>query len=226
MLGRLFYGLYEPCNGIFHPGSWMAPKPEPPFYHQDRAKAEQLLEEADWIDHDGDGVRDKEIGGQTVPFEFTILCSNIPERIALCRLLKESLDAIGIVCNIRPLESTVLQQQMLEHNFQAAFGGWGTGADPDTSENVWGTGQMRNFLNYSNPKVDELFTQGRKDFDQTKRAKIYGRIAELIYADQPCTFLYYRNAFYGFSKQLRGYQFSPRGPYTYSPGFMSVWKPK
>jgi peptide/nickel transport system substrate-binding protein len=35
-----------------------------------------------------------------------------------------------------------------------------------------------------------------------------------------------RNSFYGFSKSLRGYVFSPRGPYNYSPGFGSIWKPR
>ena len=48
---------------------------------------------------------------------------------------------------------------------------------------------------------------------------------ETIYEDQPCTFLYFRNAFFGFSKGLRGYKFSPRGPYDYSPGIFSIWSP-
>ena len=30
----------------------------------------------------------------------------------------------------------------------------------------------------------------------------------------------------GFSKDVRGYVFSPRGPYHYSPGFGSLWKPQ
>jgi peptide/nickel transport system substrate-binding protein len=47
----------------------------------------------------------------------------------------------------------------------------------------------------------------------------------LLWADQPYTRLYYRNAFYGFNKSLRGYVFSPRGPYHYGPGFSSIYKP-
>jgi hypothetical protein len=30
---------------------------------------------------------------------------------------------------------------------------------------------------------------------------------------------------YGFSRDLRGIVFSPRGPYTYSPGTRSLWRP-
>ncbi|MBI3836566.1 MAG: peptide ABC transporter substrate-binding protein [Planctomycetia bacterium] len=224
MLNKLFYGLYEPSNGMFHRTAWMAPKKPLPFYKQDLDKAEQLLEEAGWTDHDGDGTRDKMIGGRLVPFEFTVLCPIAADRIALCTLLKENLDQIGIVCNVRPLEFTVLQEKTQKHDFQAMFGGWGTGTDPDTSDNLFVTGELRNFCNYSNPDVDKLYEQGRKEFDRDKRAAIYGKIAELIYADQPYTFLYFRNSFYGFNKSLRGYNYSPRGPFNYSPGFTSFWK--
>ena len=226
MLAKLNYGLYEPCNGIFHRDAWMAPKPAPPFYTQDFKKAEALLEEAGWEDHDGDGVLDKTIDGKSVRFEFNILCGNAADRVQYCTLLKENLDQIGIVCNVKPLEGTVLQEKIFKHDFQASFGGWGTGADPDTSDNLWVTGAGRNFVEYSNPEVDKLYALGRKEFDREKRAEIYGKIHKLVYADQPYTWLYFRNGFYGFSKDLRGYVISPRGPFTYSPGFSTFWKPK
>ncbi len=80
-------------------------------------------------------------------------------------------------------------------------------------------------MQYSNPRVDDLYAKGRKEFDQQKRAAIYGEIARILYEDQPYTWLYYSSSFYGFNKQLRGYVFSPRGPYTYHPGSFSIWKP-
>ncbi len=223
MLDTLCYGLYEPCSGIFHPGAWMAPKNPLPFYHQDLSKAEELLDEAGWTDHDGDGVRDKMIDGQSIRFEFTIVCSNVQERVDICTLLAQNLEQIGVVCKVAPTEFAVLQDKTQKKDFDANFGGWGTGTDPDTSDNIWKTGEPRNFVSYSNPEVDKLFIEGRKEFDREKRAAIYAKIDELIYADQPYTFLYYRNSFYGFDKRLRGYKFSPRGPYHYSPGFGSIW---
>jgi peptide/nickel transport system substrate-binding protein len=153
-----------------------------------------------------------------------LLVRQDPERIKMCELLKTNLDQIGIICNIAPMEATVLQQRMLDHNFQAAFAGWSTGADPDTAENIWGTGEERNFVQYSNTEVDKLFELGRKEFDREKRGEIYGRMHEIIYEDQPYTFLYYRQSFYGFNKELRGINFSPRGPYHYTPGMSGIWK--
>ncbi|MBU6221446.1 MAG: peptide-binding protein [Planctomycetes bacterium] len=226
MLDKLCYGLYEPATGPFHEMSWMAPKKKLAPSKQDLDKAEALLDEAGWIDHDNDGVRDKEVGGRLVPFEFTMLVSQQPLRVAICTLLKENLDQIGVRMNVRPTESTVLQQLTQDKKFQAYHGGWGAGTDPDTSENIWATGAGRNYVGYSNPEVDRLFEEGRRELDRAKRAEKYARIQEILQDDQPYTWLYWRNSFYGFSKDLRGYVFSPRGPYHYSPGFGSLWMPK
>ncbi|MFZ5829836.1 MAG: peptide-binding protein [Planctomycetota bacterium] len=223
LLEKRLYGLFEPCNGIFHPTSPWAPKDAPKPYRQNLDEAERLLDEAGWADSDGDGIRDN---GRGQRFEFSLIYpSGSPHGEKASTLMKENLDQIGIICHVRPLEFPVLMEKTLNHDFQAAFGGWGTGADPDTSENIWGTNQGRNYISYSNSKVDELFEKGRKEFDSAERAKYYGEIHKILWEDQPYTWLFTRNAFYGFNKQLRGYNFSPRGPYNYGPGFTSIWKP-
>ncbi|MCE9605116.1 MAG: peptide ABC transporter substrate-binding protein [Planctomycetia bacterium] len=224
MLKTLCFGLFEPCTGIFHPEAWMAPKKMPPSYTYNIDKAEELLDEAGWTDSDGDGIRDKEINGKRVPFDFTIICSTVPTRIAICNLLRQNLKEIGVNCTVRPLEATILSDALIKHNYQANFGGWGTGADPSTLKNIYKTGEGRNFNQYSNPEVDKLLKQAELEFDRNKQAELYAKIHELIYADQPATFLYFQHSFYGFNKQLRGYRFSPRGPYHYGPGFGSIWK--
>ena len=145
--------------------------------------------------------------------------------MGISNVLKENLVRIGVICHVKPMEFTVLQQKSRDHDFHAMLAGWGTGADPDTADNLWMTGEARNFGEYSNPEIDRLFVEGRREFDPEKRAEIYAKIHTILYEDQPYTWLYVRNAFYGFSKQLRGYNFSPRGPYNYGPGFGSIWKP-
>jgi peptide/nickel transport system substrate-binding protein len=192
---------------------------------QDLDKAEQLLEEAGWTDSDGDGIRDKRIDGRKVNFEFTILTVNKQDRVDICTLMKECLDQIQVKCDIKPLEFAVVIDNLHNKKFQAAFAGWGTGADPYTLENIFKTGEERNSGSYSNPKVDELFEAGMLEADREKRAKIYQQIALQLYEDQPYTWLFYQSSFYGFNKSLRGYKFSPRGPYHYGPGFDSIWKP-
>ncbi len=223
ILETLCYGLYPPCTSEYHEDSWAGPeKPRAP-YKQDFDKAEALLEEAGWIDRDGDGIREKMINGKKVKFEFTIMCANQQLRVDICTSLKDSLDRIGIVCRVRPTEFTVMQEKARAHEFQALFGGWGTGTDPFTTENLWKTDEGRNFCDYSNKRVDELFEKAKYELEQDKRAVSYREIDDILWEEQPYTWLYYRSAFYGFNKKLRGYQFSPRGPFSYGPGFDSIW---
>ncbi|MDX1944272.1 MAG: ABC transporter substrate-binding protein [Pirellulaceae bacterium] len=225
MLRKLRYSLDPPANGIFHPASPWAPPSSATYIKRDLDKAEELLDAAGWKDSDGDGIRDKVVDGKKIKFDFGILCASRQDRIDICNLLKQNLKEVGIEVTVRPLDFAVLQQKLLEHSFEASFGGWGTGTDPDTSENIWGTNQERNYGFYSNPEVDKLFAAGRKEFDKEKRRAIYQKIHTLIAEDQPYTWLFYQNAYYGFNKSMRGYVFSPRGPYHYSPGSGSLWKP-
>jgi peptide/nickel transport system substrate-binding protein len=227
MLDEICYGLYQPATGTFHPTSWMSPRPAPQPYQQDLDKAEQVLEQAGWTDSDGDGILDKTIDGQSTKFEFTLLLgegSKTAERVAT--LLAENLEQIGITCRPQPMEFTVMLEKATKHEFQALTMGLGSGTDPDTSENIYTTKAItngRNYGGYSNPQVDELFEKGKREFDRAKRAEIYAQIHMILWEDQPMTWLYYRNAFYGFNKRLRGYSYSPRGPYTFGPGFESIW---
>lgn len=223
ILDKLCYGLYEQADGCFAPGNWARSKKPRTLYKQDLAKAEKLLVDAGWVDSDGDGIRDKEINGKKVKFEFEIMCTTDQTRIDISTSLAESLNRLGIACNVKPTEFTVMQQRAQDHNYDAMFGGWGAGADPSTSENLWKTNESRNYGGYSNPKVDELFVKAMKELDFEKRAALYQEIDDILWEDQPYAWLYYRSGFYGFNKKLRGYTFSPRGPYSYSPGFDAFW---
>jgi peptide/nickel transport system substrate-binding protein len=228
LIDKIYFGLYEPGAGPFHPESWMASPANKPF-EQDLDKAEALLDEAGWKDSDGDGVRDKTVDGKKWQFEFTLLYGQGSPLEKAAVLLKENLDSIGVKMDIKALEFASLQQAVFEHRFQAQAAGWGTGTDPDTANNLWKTEMYekgRNYVGYSNAEVDRLFDEGAKELDFEKRKAIYQRIDQLIWEDQPYTFLYYRGSLWAFSKRLRGYAFSPRGPFSYSPGFGSVWVPK
>lgn len=231
LLNVICRGLYEQSVGNFHPKSWMFPKDGPAPVVQDIGRARQLLDEAGWVDSDGDGFRDKEVeieeGGKKVrrriPFEFTLMTYTSESGIQAATLMKECLDRIGVVCHVKPTEFSAMQEANLERKFDASMGGWGTGTDPDMNKNIFGTGATRNYGNYSNERVDELFVQGRMEFDPEKRAAIYGEIHKQLWEDQPYTWLFYRSGFFAFNKKLRGYNFSPRGPLSFSPGFDGIY---
>ncbi|QDT01376.1 ABC transporter substrate-binding protein [Adhaeretor mobilis] len=225
LLKTICRDLYQQSQGTYHPESWMFPENAPKIVQQDLDKAEDLLDEAGWDDSDGDGIRDKMIDGKLVPFEFALMTYTSETGIQAATLMKECLDQIGIIAHVKSTEFTVMQQKNLDHEFDMTMGGWGTSTDPDSNENIFATGQNRNYGQYSNEEVDRLFKEGRKELDKEKRAAIYAKIHQILWDDQPYTWLFYRPAFYAFNKKLRGYHFSPRGPYNYSPGVSSIYVP-
>jgi len=225
MLDSIFYNLVSAGTGVFHPDAWMASKNVLAF-EQDLDKAEDLLDEAGWTDSDGDGIRDKKISGRTIPFEFTLITYQQPDAIKVCTLLKDCLDQIGIVCHVKPTEFTVKTQLAMDHKFQALMGGWGTGTDPTTLDNIFATGGGRNHSQYSNPRVDEIFRLAQLEFDRQKRAALYAELHEILYEAQPNLWLYHRKSLYGVNKRIRGFNFSPRDPYGVQPGLLGLWVPK
>lgn len=225
MLSSIFYDLAPAGLGPFHPTGWMA-SDKPEAYQRDLDAAEDLLDEAGWDDSDGDGVRDKEINGRLVPFRFTLLSSTTPNSIKVCTLLKSNLDQIGIQVDVKPTEFTVLQDKSLKHQFDATIAGWGTGTDPSTLDNIFKTGGGRNYGQYSNPRVDELFELAQAEFDRQKRAEYYAEIHDILWNEQAYMWLFYRPTLFGLNQSIRGFNFSPRDPYGVSPGINGIWKTK
>jgi peptide/nickel transport system substrate-binding protein len=66
-------------------------------------------------------------------------------------------------------------------------------------------------VGYKNEEVDRLLTFGRRTFDETKRAAIYHRVHELIYADQPYMFLYSSDILPIVNSRFRNVEASPIG---------------
>lgn len=225
MLSSIFYDLAPAGLGPFHPTGWMA-SDKPEAYQRDLDAAEDLLDDAGWDDSDGDGIRDKEVNGRLVPFSFTLLTSTTPNAIKVCTLLKSNLDQIGIQVDVKPTEFTVLQDKSLKHQFDASLAGWGTGTDPSTLDNIFKTGGGRNYGQYSNPRVDELFELAQAEFDRQKRAEYYAEIHDILWNEQAYMWLFYRPTLFGLNQSIRGFNFSPRDPYGVSPGINGIWKTK
>ncbi|MBN1871670.1 MAG: peptide-binding protein, partial [Candidatus Omnitrophica bacterium] len=86
--------------------------------------------------------------------------------------------------------------------------------DPDCY-NVWHSSASRegglNFISYKNSEVDRLIEEGRRTFDNDKRAEIYNNIHAIIAEEAPYTFLYFPYARIALSKRFKGVEVAPAG---------------
>ena len=82
-----------------------------------------------------------------------------------------------------------------DHDFEAYLAAWGRGAGEEDLYQIWHSSQIQggsNYIGYSNPAVDRLLEEGRKEFNESKRAKLYQEVHRLLYEDQPYVFMFAR----------------------------------
>jgi peptide/nickel transport system substrate-binding protein len=207
----VLFGYGSAATGPYVPNTWPYAK-DAKDYKFDPQKALSLLAEAGWRDTDNDGILDKD--GR--PFEFTILTNmGNSMRIRTATIIQYRLKKIGIDVKIRAVEwSTFLSEFIHKKRFTAVILGWSIGLDPDQFD-IWhssktGPGQL-NFINYSNPEVDQLLETGRRTFDINERKKAYQAIHKILADDLPYIFLYVPDALPIVHSRFKGIKPAPIG---------------
>ena len=211
IIDTIFFGLGVVTTGPFVINTWSYNNDvkAAPF---DPDKARALLKAAGWIDLNGDGIIEKD--GK--PFEFTLLVNQgNSERLKVAEMTQSYLSAIGIRMKIRVLEWSALINEFIDKKrFEAIILGWSMSRDPDVYD-IWHSSKTRegefNFISYKNEEVDKLLDEGRRTFDQEERAKIYKRVHEIIYDEQPYMFLYCPDALPIVNKRFKNISPAPIG---------------
>ncbi len=223
LVDGVLMGLGRPATGPMKPGTW-AYSDNVRRYPFDPAKAKALLAEAGWADTDGDGIVDR--GGK--PFGFTLVTNqgNAPRK-KTAEIVQRRLKEIGMKVEIRIVEwSSFIKNFIDARDFDAIILGWSLGLDPDGYD-IWHSSKTGpkefNFVGYANKEVDALLEKGRRAFDKAERAKVYGRIQEILADEQPYTFLYYPEATPIVSSRIEGIDPGPAG---IGYNFPSWWVPK
>ena len=216
-------GLGRVSTGPFVPESWAYDQEIKPSEFSPQ-KARELLSESGWSDHNHDGLLDKD----GITFEFTILTNqgNL-ERQRVAEIIQSRLREVGIKVKIKVVEWAAFLSEFIDkRKFEAVLLGWSLGRDPDCYD-IWHSSKTRqgdfNFIGYSNPQVDRLLDEGRKTFDQNKRKEAYNKIHKILYAEQPCMFLYVPDALPIISSRFEGIKPAAIG---ISYNFIDWWVPK
>jgi peptide/nickel transport system substrate-binding protein len=182
----------------------------------DPQKALELLGEAGWKDTDGDGILDKEIDGQRVPFRFEIKFNSgndIRKSVALA--LQDELRKHGIDASVRALDWTIFLDDVRNHKFDAVILGWAMSVNEPDDYQVWHSSQAANkgsnMISYKNPRVDAILEEYRRTFDANKRTELYREFQHILNVEQPYTFLFMQKAVTAVSRRFQGVEVLPIG---------------
>lgn len=163
-------------------------------YEYDLEQAQAILDEAGWVDSNGDGIREKD--GQTLSLSLQTNAGNeVRENIIL--LVEENLDSIGFDIETQAVEFSTLIGEMLSQTYDMVLLGWtNKGSDPD-DVGLWEyrfdtVGSGFNFTSYYSPEIEELGQQAKSlpGCDLEERGELYGEIQQMLHEDAPYVFLY------------------------------------
>ena len=187
----------------------------------DPIRAVELIEEAGWVDTDGDGLRDKE----GIPFSFTFsISAGSKNSKYLSLMMKEDLRKVGIEVNIRQLEWSVYVENLRDRQFDVVSLLWIGGLETDPyqiwhSDNIGDRGS--NYIGFRNAEADSLLIAAQSEMDKTKRNALYYRFQEILHEEQPYTFMHYQRDPGAYLKEFRGAKWIPIRP---GYKFYSWWR--
>jgi peptide/nickel transport system substrate-binding protein len=179
-----------------------------PHYDYDPGKARQLLDAAGYPEVNG------------VRFHITMKTSTFEETRLMVAVMQQQLREVGIALDIRTFESATFLADVMSGAFQFYSLRWiGGNEDPDIfdaafhSRNFPPAGRNRSF--YSNPRIDNLIDQARRETDQGVRKKLYAEVQEILAHDVPSINLWYLDNVLVHTRRVRDVSLDPSGNYGF-----------
>ena len=185
---NIYYGFARECTSPFPPIIW-AYNPNITPIPYDPAAARRILAEEGFRDTNRDGWL--EGGGKRFEFELITNYGN-QLRSDMQVMVQEMLRKVGVKANPVTLEWTAFLERVKSGDYDAQINSWRVGTKADLAP-IWSCASRGpegyNRVDYCNAHVDSLNAVACAMLDFEKAKPIWFRVQELIYEDQPYTFL-------------------------------------
>ena len=193
-------GLAVPGTSLISPvqGIWHWDVPEADQYTYDPAQAKHILEDAGYIDRDGDGIRESP-RGEKLEFRFVAL-NEYPEDQAAAKMIVSWCDDIGIKLRLDQKDEGAFGDEVYDNaNYDLFIWSWGGDIDPGFMLSTFTTKQILNWgdSQYSNPEYDKLYVEQAEAVDPADptdpaaRKAITDKMQQILYRDNPYIVLWY-----------------------------------
>ncbi|MCL4268344.1 MAG: ABC transporter substrate-binding protein [Anaerolineales bacterium] len=208
-----FQDLGLPAYSVISPTTWAYDEGAANLYRYDPAEAARLLEEAGWVDADGDGVREKD--GETLTIDWP---DNPAWSEAFNELLIGYLAEVGFDVQYRSMDDGAAYEELLAGNYTLVYMYW-TRPDPSPlrylfhSENANGGGAWTNFINAD---LDAALADADTNTDEEARRQDYIAAQNIIMENALVLPMFTVNTSYLTSPSIQGFSFDLEGyPWLY-----------
>lgn len=194
----------SPVSPIFK--KYINPEMLDNFPH-DIQRAKNILAAEGWVDTDRDGVLEK--NGKSFSFKLSIPAGK-PRREFAAAFIKNNLKEIGIDVEVETLEFGVFIEKLFNKELDAWIASNYMPLPLDL-EPVWHSSAPFNLISYSNPKTDLIIEKLKTSVPQLEKEKLLKEFQEIIYKDQPITFLYWISDIVCYNSELKNINVNPLG---------------
>jgi ABC-type transport system substrate-binding protein len=195
IVSSLFKGEATVVNSTIIGPDWMGIPTGLNEYAFDPDKAKQLLSDASWDSS-------KKLAMIFPPGD--------QQQDAYAAVIQQQLKDVGVEVSLD--ENEEFGTRLVDSgDYDLALAGGGVfRADPNVSSKYFETDNFTpagaNYAHYSNPQLDDLFTQGRATPDQAQRKQIYTQAAQILNDELPWICLWSPNSIFAYNNRVVGFK--------------------
>lgn len=172
--GSPAHGLYSDATPFGNDAIWS--------FSYDKDQAEQLLDEAGYLDVDGDGIREMPDGSELTLHYLQAADHGSADSAILAQAVQSDLKEAGIQMEILSVEN--LSEYQSQGNFDFYTGN--DNSAPTGDPQIWletmytglGTSGKKNLTSFQDDRIDEIVAQMNQTFDQEERYRLAGEASE------------------------------------------------
>ena len=170
-------------------------------------KANALLDDAGYLDTDGDGIRER--NGAPLSLELITASERSSWQSAVVNMMITNCAKAGIEIKWSTLEKVTMWDTCCDGNpdWQLYLDGWGGDADPGMILCLFQDWETLGYstTSYSNPEFDAVYDTVLTTVDPDERAAAIEECQRILYVDSPYTVIGYDLSVQAISKSWTGY---------------------
>jgi len=207
MIDYLWRGQARAARSVLPPASW-AYNGDVPAYEHNPEQARKLLDAAGYPAVNG------------VRFHITMKTSTDENTRLMVAVIQQQLREVEIALDIRSFEFATFFADVGHGAFQMYGLRWiGGNEDPDIFEYAFHSSKFppngANRGYYSNPRVDALIDQARREVDPNKRKPLYAEVQRILAEELPYINLWYLDNVLVHNRRVTNLKLNPAGNYDF-----------
>lgn len=187
-------------NGLGSVGTTLSVSADPTWipdlgdenWQYDPELSNQLLDDAGYVDADGDGVRDMPDGSRSLTFRLVQKAESASD-VAIVEFVSGWLEAIGIATDVETMDDDALYAAQAAGEYDLFTWGWTPYVDPDPMLSYFTCAQVTtdvdspglNDANWCSEEYDALYEQQKVELDSEARRDIVAEMLRLFNREAP-----------------------------------------